>query len=509
MLWWMSLDINSWISRNKWKITKFFKAQKIHDDIDTFTNAMKKLMDILSFKIMVKNSEKIDQVNSQLETMMERLKEIDKSTIEQKELNSTNSEELKQWMKSISSKLKDNTSAYKNLEYHCRFPGRALCTATNSQSTAFTFSVNEEEKKTVVSDEQEFDYSSKFDAEEVFTLNMVEYMTIRVIYSLDENFEANEYFKYKGKKWIHSDYEVRNWGDKYTAVKFGRFTYSLTDKSRVLNDIAFDAEIVNSDTKKVEAGDKNVSKEHATILFDSGQYYLADLGSINSTFLKVNREIILREGLVLDIWKDNLVVVHQIITDASPQFAEIYDSNDTMDPYQLFADGKLIGEEFQSLNQRRKECLIQEPGYKHIEKIELRFLKENKGIPILIFLGNTKSELISITKAQLLKNSKVTIGRGLDWDIRIQGDPAISRNHWFISLNECNEFVLNSWGHDVFMSIRLESEWPEVRFDFDEEFGDQEYEEYKRQNREPSTPIVLTSGMQMRISDTLFELEFN
>lgn len=189
----------------------------------------------------------------------------------------------------------------------------------------------------------------------------------------------------KVNKWIHSEYEERNWSDTYTAVKFGRLTHSLTDKTKVLNDIAFDAEIINPTTQRMEIGDKNVSKEHATILFDSGRYYLADLGSINSTFLKVNKEIILREGLVLDIWKDNLIVVHQIITDTSPTFIDSWNSDEVMDPYWLFVDGKLIGEEFECLNQQRKEFLLQEPGYIHEEKLELRFLQQNRGSWFLLF----------------------------------------------------------------------------------------------------------------------------
>lgn len=61
----------------------------------------------------------------------------------------------------------------------------------------------------------------------------------------------------------------------------------------------------------------------------------------------------------------------------------------------------------------------------------------------------------------------------------------------------------------MFWSVRLESEWPEVRFDFEEEFGTQSYEQFKRIEREPSTPVILENNMQIRISETLFELEFN
>jgi len=62
-------------------------------------------------------------------------------------------------------------------------------------------------------------------------------------------------------------------------------------------------------------------------------------------------------------------------------------------------------------------------------------------------------------------------------------------------------------GHDIFWSIRLESEWPEARYDFEEEFADKEYEEFKRMHREASIPVILSDGMQMRISDTLFALQ--
>jgi len=76
-----------------------------------------------------------------------------------------------------------------------------------------------------------------------------------------------------------------------------------------LNDISFDSEVEDQDTGKISVGDKNVSKEHATILFDKGRYIIADLGSVNSTFIKVNK-LVLREGIVFDLGKDNLFVVH-------------------------------------------------------------------------------------------------------------------------------------------------------------------------------------------------------
>ena len=195
-----------------------------------------------------------------------------------------------------------------------------------------------------------------------------------------------------------------------------------------MNDIAFDAEVEHPD-KTMSVGDKNVSKEHATILYDQKQYFLADLGSVNSTFLKVPNELMLREGIVFDICKDNLVVIHQVLTNKPPCKFNRLESSETIDPYSLLADGKLIWEEFNDLNDRRNEYLAQEEGYEHKEKIELRFLPHNKGNAHSQHLGTTESEIISITKAEVEEKGKIWIGRGLESDIRIQGDIAVSRQH--------------------------------------------------------------------------------
>lgn len=178
-----------------------------------------------------------------------------------------------------------------------------------SEEPYYTYSSDdEEEKKTKYTDderevtlEEALQSRRKLSSDDLFSIKGCEFMTVRVVYSLDGNFEEDEYFKYQGKVCLHSDYEVRNWQDKYTAVKIGRFTYSLSDDSKVLNDIAFDAETVDPATGEAVIGDKNVSKEHATILYDQGQYYLADLGSVNSTFIRVQDELVLREGTVFDI----------------------------------------------------------------------------------------------------------------------------------------------------------------------------------------------------------------
>lgn len=121
----------------------------------------------------------------------------------------------------------------------------------------------------------------------------------------------------------------------------------------------------------------------------------------------------LREGIVIDICKDNLFVVHQIITKS--MYKDIPKYEDAMDPYTLYVDGKLIWEEYLKLNKKRNEYLDSEPDYEYIDKIELR---------------NTKhDQIVSVTHTQVQDNNKVYIGRGLEADIRIEGDPSVSRKH--------------------------------------------------------------------------------
>ena len=194
-----------------------------------------------------------------------------------------------------------------------------------------------------------------------------------------------------------------------------------------------------------------------------------------------------------------------MVTKESPQELPSYSSK-TLDPYAAYVDGKLIWKEFQTLNNKRNSFLSQDPNYQHIERIELRFIPHNKGD---VCAGADERGIITITKEQVEAKQQICIGRGLDSDIRIQGDESVSRKHCFITRNENNEWVLNANQHEVYWSLRLESEWPEVRYDFDEVFGDKDYDEYKRSQRDTSTPIFLQNKMQMRVSDTLFEFEFN
>ena len=93
----------------------------------------------------------------------------------------------------------------------------------------------------------------------------------------------------------------------------------------------------------------NVSKEHATVLYDQGKYFLADLGSVNSTFIKIDNKIVLREGTVLDFGKDNLFVVHLVLNPNPPETPHTYDSS-ILDPYNLYVDGKIIWNEYKMWN---------------------------------------------------------------------------------------------------------------------------------------------------------------
>ena len=100
----------------------------------------------------------------------------------------------------------------------------------------------------------------------------------------------------------------------------------------------------------------NVSREHATILFDKGRYYLADLGTVNSTFIKIQTKLVLREGTVFDVGKDNLFLVHQVSFKKEKTFWKPEDES-TIDPYYLYITGKDIREEFIKMNKLRKKKL--------------------------------------------------------------------------------------------------------------------------------------------------------
>ena len=190
---------------NKWTISKFFRAKRINDDIDAFTNAMQNLMDILSFKISVKNSEKLNELNHKLDTVLMKMShlQLDSSEVRLKFLSQN--EDLQDWMKKISSNLKNSSEAYKTLEYHWRNPGRDLKTKD------FEYLSDEEEKKTGCTESEkevrlsEFDENTIKNSISLFDAKNYEYMIWKVVFWDDGNFEEGEYFKFKGRQCIYSD----------------------------------------------------------------------------------------------------------------------------------------------------------------------------------------------------------------------------------------------------------------------------------------------------------------
>lgn len=103
-------------------VSKFFKAKKINDDIDCFTNGMQNLMDILSFKIGVKNSENITKLSTKLDqilTNFDTIKEDQQSMHLQSQLQGA---EIQKCIKDIAGRVKQSSDVYKTLEYHCRYP---------------------------------------------------------------------------------------------------------------------------------------------------------------------------------------------------------------------------------------------------------------------------------------------------------------------------------------------------------------------------------------------------
>ena len=311
---------------------------------------------------------------------------------------------------------------------------------------------------------------------------------------MDGVFAEDEYFKFNGTKCVYSAYENRNWSDKYTAIRLGRNKRSVIDSDKIINDIAFEID---------GKGVPNVSKEHATILYDKGIYFAADLGSVNSTFIKIKTEIVLREGIVFDICKDNLFVVHQIVTPIDHKFCNTK-SDSIIDPYTLFVEGKAIKNEYIQVNKLRKKRNKENENQGYDTMIQLRFI-ENASSSIWNFHSD---EIITITNKDIEENDKYWIGRNKNLNIILQNDNSISRKHWFIYLNENNDWWLDCWEHEVYLSLRLEYEWPELKFENENNWWDIDSNK-KDFNREPSNVIELKDGMQMRISDTLFEFNFS
>eukprot|EP00343_Euplotes_focardii_P005453 CAMPEP_0205817256 /NCGR_PEP_ID=MMETSP0205-20121125/24024_1 /ASSEMBLY_ACC=CAM_ASM_000278 /TAXON_ID=36767 /ORGANISM="Euplotes focardii, Strain TN1" /LENGTH=120 /DNA_ID=CAMNT_0053107381 /DNA_START=116 /DNA_END=474 /DNA_ORIENTATION=+ len=86
------------------------------------------------------------------------------------------------------------------------------------------------------------------------------------------------------------------------------------------------------------------------------------------------------------------------------------------------------------------------------------------------------NEILTFTEEDLSDNN-IVIGRGGDSDIKILDDSQISRKHCEIYLSEEGDWVLDSKGHEVYWSVRMESEWPEMRMDKNENEDEDGYRE--------------------------------
>jgi len=189
----------------KWKITKFFKAQRVHHDIDSFTKSMQNLMDILTFKVNVKNSEKLDKLAVAQTKIL-----IGESIIEaNQKYTMFRSDQMNDQLNVILEKIteiemKQTEQFAQRNEYHCRFPGKPI--PLNQEISGLTFCTEEEEKKTKPTDsEMEVPlsegsgYNSGFDSDEIIN-NSTPTLTIKVVCSLDCNFDEGEQFQYHGIK---------------------------------------------------------------------------------------------------------------------------------------------------------------------------------------------------------------------------------------------------------------------------------------------------------------------
>ena len=143
-----------------------------------------------------------------VEDVLTKIADIENHAQDNQNKIDLNNRDLHEWMKEISSKLQDSNSAYKKLEYHCRFPGRGINIKHDGKFFSNKFINNidfendsEEDKKTEWTDDEKeirlynFDEESK-DDESIFTIQSYEYMTLRVLDSDDGNFDEDEYFKF-------------------------------------------------------------------------------------------------------------------------------------------------------------------------------------------------------------------------------------------------------------------------------------------------------------------------
>ena len=103
---------------------------------------MQNLMDILSFKINLKNSENLNNLMKKVEDVLTKIADIENHAQDNQNKIDLHNKDLQEWMKEISSKLQDSNSAYKKLEYHCRFPGRGINIKQNGKFLSNKFIKN-------------------------------------------------------------------------------------------------------------------------------------------------------------------------------------------------------------------------------------------------------------------------------------------------------------------------------------------------------------------------------
>ena len=135
--------------------------------------------------------------------------------------------------------------------------------------------------------------------------------------------------------------------------------------------------------------DSGVSKEHAAIEFENGEYFIVDLGSSNGVFL--NKERIEREKL--KYWDE--VQIHNFVIKfmAKPGFGATGDDAAPADPESDKTEFFNITDEKQldKLRQQTKQCFLT--------------FKDSSGA----------------MKKLLLKKPRITIGKAKDADIKITG----------------------------------------------------------------------------------------
>ena len=216
-----------------------------------------------------------------------------------------------------------------------------------------------------------------------------------MIFSDNKCFEEGEYFEYEGTNLLFSNYPQRALKDDYTVWRIGRIWYNPDEEDQVINDIPFDKEVLDLETQEYTQGDLNVSNQHVTILNSNGRYFLVDLGSSNSTFIQVIDNVILREGMVFDITKDNLFVVEKIILPKDYKVSQPDDS--TLDPYFLFLEGKDMCKEFLSVNSTRIKKYSFISMKPQVPMLQLRFLERNKAK----IDGDSSTKLITIEQSSV------------------------------------------------------------------------------------------------------------